>query len=70
MKPEFLSGAADRQAKIEAAIRALLDVGWSKDQISNSFYNIGIERKDTEQALAIIESEGLVVDLIQAVEAV
>lgn len=57
MKSEFLSGAADRQAKIEAAIRKLLVHGWSKAEISDSFYNIGIDRKDTEHALAIIELE-------------
>jgi hypothetical protein len=59
LKSEFLSGAADRQQKIEAAIRKLLSRGWSRAEILDSFYNIGIDQKDTEHALAIIESEGL-----------
>jgi len=70
LKSNFMSGAADRQQKIEAAIRKLLDHGWTKAEISDSFYNIGIDRKDTEHALAIIESEGLEADLQQAAEAV
>jgi hypothetical protein len=61
-----VSGAADRQAKIEAGIRKLLFHGWSKAEILDSFYNIGINRKDTEYALATIESEELEADLLQA----
>jgi hypothetical protein len=70
LRSKFLSCAADRQQKIEAAIRKRLSHGWSKAKISDSFYNIGIDRKDTERAFAIIESERLEEDLIQAAEAV
>jgi len=61
-----MSGAADRQSKIEAAVRTMLCNGWSKAEISNALYNIGIDRKDTANALAVIESEALEGDLLQA----
>lgn len=70
MQSEFLSGAADRQAKIEAAIRSMLSNGYTKEWISNVFYNIGIDKRDTQRAMDIIESERLELDLIQAAEAV
>jgi len=66
LQSNFMSGCADRQAKIEAAIRTLLTKGWSKDQILHNFYNIGIDRRDTERALAIIESGWLEADLQRA----
>jgi hypothetical protein len=69
MKPTFLSGDANRSLKIETAFRKLLVYGWTKEEISDSFYNIGIDRKDTANALAVIESEALEADLQQAAEA-
>jgi hypothetical protein len=66
LKSEFMSGAADRQSKIEAAARTMVSNGWSKAEIADALYNIGIDRKDTDNALAVIESEHLEVDLLQA----
>jgi hypothetical protein len=54
---------------IEAVARKLLVQGWTKAEILDFFYNIGIDQKDTANALAVIESETLEADLQQAAEA-
>jgi SOS response regulatory protein OraA/RecX len=66
MKSEFLSGAADRSAKIEAAIREMMRNGYTKEWISNVLYNIGIDKRDIERALEVVESEELEAILIQS----
>ncbi len=64
-----MSGRYDRQNKILEAVRQLIKNGWSKMEINDSLYNIGINQKDVINALDVIESELLEAELIQAGEA-
>ncbi len=46
-----MSGRYDRQNKILEAVRQLIKNGWSKMEINDSLYNIGINQKDVINAL-------------------